>query len=82
MSDTCRLFPPFADPWPSCLLPSQSRSVMSNSSRPHGLQPTRLLHPWDFPGKSNGVGRHCLLQIKHSKHALIIHEPKALEFPS
>ena len=38
-----------------------SRSVMSDSSRPHGLQPTRLLHPWDFPGKSTGVGCHCLL---------------------
>ena len=23
---------------------------------PHGLQPTRLLHPWNFPGKSTGVG--------------------------
>ena len=34
---------------------------MSDSSRPHGLQPTRLLHPWDFPGKSTGVGCHCLL---------------------
>ena len=22
--------------------------------------PTRLLHPWDFPGKSTGVGCHCL----------------------
>ena len=32
-------------------------------SRPHGLQPTRLLHPWEFPGKSTGVGCHCLLQI-------------------
>ena len=40
-----------------------SRSVMSDSSRPHGLQPTRLLHPWDFPGKSTGVGCHCLLQL-------------------
>ena len=38
-----------------------SRSVVSNSSRPHGLQPTRLLRPWDFPGKSTGVGCHCLL---------------------
>ena len=38
-----------------------SRSVVSDSSRPHGLQPTRLLHPWDFPGKSTGVGYHCLL---------------------
>jgi len=25
-----------------------SRSVVSDSSLPHGLQPTRLLHPWDF----------------------------------
>ena len=23
----------------------------------------RLLHPWDYPGKSTGVGCHCLLQI-------------------
>ena len=28
----------------------------------HGLQPTRLLHPWDFPGKSTGEGCHRLLQ--------------------
>ena len=33
---------------------------MSDSSRPQGLQPTRLLRPWDFPGKSTGVGCHCL----------------------
>ena len=38
-----------------------SHSVVSNSSQPHGLQPTRLLCPWDFPGKSAGVGCHCLL---------------------
>ena len=34
---------------------------MSDSSRSHGLQPTRLLPPWDFPGKSTGVGCHGLL---------------------
>ena len=39
-----------------------SRSALSNSSKPHGLQPTRLLRPWDFPGKSTGVGYHCLLR--------------------
>ena len=39
----------------------QSHSVVSNSSWPHGLQPTRLLCPWDFPGKSTGVGCHCLI---------------------
>ena len=27
----------------------------------HGLQPTRLLPPWDCPGKSSGVGCHHLL---------------------
>ena len=27
-----------------------------------GLQPSRLLHPWDFPGKSTGVGCHCLVR--------------------
>ena len=27
----------------------------------HGLQPTRLLCPWDFPGQRTGVGCHCLL---------------------
>ena len=40
-----------------------SHSVVSDSLRPHGLQPTRLLHPWDFLGKSTGVGCHCLLPI-------------------
>ena len=41
-----------------------SRSVVFDSLRPHGLQPTRLLCPWDFPGKSSGVGCHCLLRYK------------------
>ena len=30
--------------------------------QPHGLQPTRLLCPWDSPGKSTGVGYRLLLQ--------------------
>ena len=38
-----------------------SRLVMSDSSRPHGLQPTRLFRPWDSPGRSAGMGCHCLL---------------------
>ena len=33
------------------------------NQRPHGLQPTRPLQPWDFPGKSTGVGCHCLLRL-------------------
>ena len=34
---------------------------MLDSLRPHELQPTRLLYPWDFPGKSTRVGCQCLL---------------------
>ena len=34
----------------------------SDSWRPHGLKPTRLLCPWDFPGKNTGGGCHSLLQ--------------------
>ena len=33
------------------------------TQRPHGLQPTRLLCPWDFPGKSTREGCHCLLHL-------------------
>ena len=45
----------------SCCCCCQVASVVSDSRQPHGLQPTRLLRPWDFPGTSTGVGCHCLL---------------------
>ena len=35
---------------------------MSDSLWPHGLEPTSLLCPWNFPGKNIGVGCHSLLQ--------------------
>ena len=37
-------------------------AVMADSLWPHGLYPTRLLCPWDSPGKNTGVGCHALLQ--------------------
>ena len=37
-------------------------SGVSNSLRPHEMQPTRLLCSWDSPGKITGVGCHALLQ--------------------
>ena len=49
-----------------------SRSVVSDSSQPHGLQPTRLLRPWDFPGKSTGVGCHCLLRNRHEWASILV----------
>ena len=36
---------------------------MSNSLRPHGLWPARLLYLWDFPGKSSGVSCPFLLWV-------------------
>ena len=42
-------------------------SVVSDSSRPHRLQPTRLPRPWDSPGKNTGVGCNCLLQCMKVK---------------
>ena len=37
-------------------------SVTSDSLQPHGLQPTRLLCGYNFPGKNTGVDCHFLLQ--------------------
>ena len=37
-------------------------SHLSDSVRPHRWQPTRLLCPWDSPGKNTEVGCHFLLQ--------------------
>ena len=65
-------------PFPSPMHESEkwkwSHSVVSNSSRPHGLQPTRLLCTWDFPGKSTGVGCHCLLRC-YSNHSQSLYGP-------
>ena len=40
---------------------------MSDSVRPHRRQPTRLLCPWNSPGKSTGVGCHFLLHCMKMK---------------
>ena len=40
---------------------------MSDSLRPPGLEPTTLLRPWDFPGKSTEVSCHFLLQCMKVK---------------
>ena len=39
-----------------------SGEVVSHSVQPHGLQPVRLLCPWDSPCKNTGVGCHAFLQ--------------------
>ena len=45
----------------------QVTSVVSDSVRPHGRQPTRIPCPCDSPGKSTGVGCHFLLQCMKVK---------------
>ena len=37
-------------------------SAVYDSLQPHGLQPARLLCPWNFPGKNTGVGCYFLHQ--------------------
>ena len=46
----------------ACMHGCSVASVMSNSLRRHGLYPTRLLCPWNSPGKNTGVNYHSLLQ--------------------
>ena len=40
-------------------------SVLPDSVQPHGQQSTRLLCPWDSPGKNTGVSCYFLLLIVH-----------------
>ena len=41
-----------------CVCVCVSHSVVSDSLRPHELQPARLLCPWDSPGQSTGLDCH------------------------
>ena len=45
-----------------CVWHVSACSVVSNCLWPHGLWPTRFLHPLNFPGKNTGGGCHFLLQ--------------------
>ena len=48
---------------------------MSDSVRPHRRQPTRLLCPWDSPGKNTRVGCHFLLQYMKVKSESEVAQP-------
>ena len=69
-----------------------SHSVMSDFLQLHGMEPTRLLHPWNFPVKSTGVGCHFLgrkamtnldnvLKSRDIALPTKIHLVKAMAFP-
>ena len=50
-----------------------SHLVISDSLLTHGLQPTRFLWPWDFPGKNTGAGCHFFLQRIFPTQGLKLH---------
>ena len=52
---SCRPHPPIPT---TCVLVAQSCLTLQC----RGLGPTRLLCPWDSPGKNTGMGNHSLLQ--------------------
>ena len=45
-----------------CVWACPVSSVISGSLQALELWPTKLLYPWNFPGKDTGVGFHALLQ--------------------
>ena len=66
LQEACRAArwpPPWGRAWRGPLdFSPAAQQIASNSLWPQGLQPTRLLCVWDFPGKNTGVGCHTLLQ--------------------
>ena len=51
-----------------CVVAAAPTSLQScQTLQPHRRQPTRLLCPWDSPGKNTGVGYHFLLQCMKVK---------------
>ena len=60
---------------------SVSCSFGSDSLRSRGLQPARLLYPWNSPVKNTGVGYHFLLQgifLTHGSIQYLLHYKKIL----
>ena len=53
---------PCSTQWVLIACASQVPSVVSNFLKPYGLEPAKLLCPWDSPGKNIGVGCCALLQ--------------------
>ena len=64
-------------------------SVVPDSVRTRRRQPTRLLCPWDSPGKKTGMGCHFLLQFMEVKSesevtqlCLTLRDPMECSLPS
>ena len=57
--------------FPNARMHVKSLQLCPSLWRRYGQQPTRLLRPWDFPGKSTGVGCYCLLLTMYSDYIII-----------
>ena len=67
---------------PCCYCCCKVASVVSDSVRTQRLEPTRLPHPWDSPGKNTGVDCHFLLQsMKVKSESKIIQSCPTLRNP-
>ena len=58
----CYLCRPLRGPAAIAHMVKESEVTQSCLTLCDPMEPTRLLHPWDFPGKSTGVGCHFLPQ--------------------
>ena len=70
---------PFPSPMHESVKWKWIRSVVSNSVRPHRQQPTRLLCPWDSPGKNTGVCCHFLLLVNNQHFTIMRKVQKGVE---
>ena len=51
---------------------SESEFAQSCPTLSDPTKPTRLLRPWDFPGKRTGVG--CHVQMQSLRHKLVVEQ--------
>ena len=56
-----------------CVCVYQALSLVLDSLLPHGLWSTRLLCPWDSPGKNTGLGCHSYLQFSDDQVSIVSH---------
>ena len=79
MSDTCSLFPPFGDPWPFCLLPSQKSADFSLYCNPVGFPEEQNTHTYTHNTKQTTtittklrrVSQYYLYRKKDSRTGVI-----------
>ena len=64
-------------PWESSII-SNWLSVISDSLWLHGLQPARLLCPWNSPGKNTGVVKLMFIESEMPSNNLILCRPLLL----